>query len=287
MKHVAIIPARNEATRIASTLQSLLGQTLVPDRIYVVDDGSSDDTAKIVEMISKQNDIVTLLRKENRGSRAMGGGVVETFNVGYEMCKHDKVTYVSKLDADLIFPPDYFEKLLRFMDQDPKIGAASGILYDQIGQRLVRLRTPRNHVSGPLKTIRKNVFEEIGGFLPVLGWDIIDLVKMRSLGYKTAALEDLRVIHTRQHASAEGLLRGNSEWGRGAYVIGSHPLFVFARGIYRMLEPPYITGGIAFWWGYLSAAATRIPRISDKELMKALRKEQLLRLVHINRLPDR
>ena len=287
MKHIAIIPARNEAANIVRNLSSLLNQTLVPDRIYVVDDGSSDNTAVIVDAISKQNPLVVLMRREDRGRRAMGSGVVETFNTAYERCKTEDFGYISKLDADLVFPPDYFETLFRFMDQDLIIGAASGVIYDQIGQKLMRLRTPGNHVPGMLKTIRKSVFQEMGGFLPVLGWDIIDLVKIRSLGYKTANLEELKVVHLRQHASAEGVLRGKAQWGRGAYIIGSHPLFVFARGLYRMLERPYVTGGVAFWWGYLRAGANRVSRISDAELIKALRKEQLLRMVLCNRLPKR
>lgn len=287
MRHIAIIPARNEEAYIGKTLQSLINQTEVPDRLYVVDDGSSDATPNIVTGFAEQHPFIILLRKVDRGSRRMGGGVVDTFNVAYTECKAENVTYISKIDADLSFPADYFETLLRFMDEHQDAGAASGTVYDLIGGKEILLRIPRTHVPGAVKTIRKQVFDEIGGFMPTLGWDIIDLVKIRALGYQTNHLEELKVVHFRQHGSAEGVLRGKAQWGTGAYIIGSHPLFVFARGIYRMLEPPYVTGGLAFWWGYLKAAADRVHRISDKQLIKSLRKEQLQRMLLLNRLPKK
>lgn len=286
MKHVVIIPARNEAGRIERTLTSLLGQTSAPDRIYVVDDGSNDDTPRLVEEFGAQDQRVKLIRKTDRGFRKMGGGVVETFNEAYAQCKGEPFEYISKIDADLVFPTDYFEKIFAVMDADPKIGAASGVLFDVIGDHKELLRIPPGHVPGPLKTFRKRAFDEMGGFIAVLGWDIIDLVKLRSLGYTTRNFPELHVTHLRQHGSAEGTWKGKANWGRGAWIIGSHPLFVFLRGFYRMLEPPYIIGGLAFWKGYIEGWKNNIPRIDDKALIRALRREQLYRIFHRNRLPQ-
>lgn len=285
MKHVVIIPARNEERHIRQTLESLVAQTLALDRIYVVDDGSSDQTAALVEQVAASHASVRLVRRQDRGYRKMGGGVVETFNAAYELCKHEPFDYVSKIDADLVFPPAYFASLTAFLDDNPDVAAASGVIDDVIDGALMRQRLPPDHVPGPLKTLRKRVFDEIGGFMVTLGWDVIDLVKMRSLGYRTARLDSLVVTQLRQHASAEGTWKGKAQWGRGAHAIGSHPLFVLARGAYRMLEPPYVVGGVAFWWGYLRAVLERAPQIDDRELVSALRREQLYRLLHRNRLP--
>ena len=51
MKYVIISPARNEATFIQKTLDSMVAQTLVPERWVIVDDGSTDRTAEIVEAV--------------------------------------------------------------------------------------------------------------------------------------------------------------------------------------------------------------------------------------------
>jgi biofilm PGA synthesis N-glycosyltransferase PgaC len=217
----------------------------------------------------------------------MGGGVVQAFSAGYEDCKAQLFTYVSKIDADMILPPAYFETLLAFLDDHPEFGAAGGVPYDQIRGKWRRWRMPDSHVPGPLKTMRRVAYDAIGGFVPCLGWDILDEVKMRSLGFRTGHVEQLKVLHLRPHASAEGMLRGKAHWGEGAYVIGSHPLFVLARAFYRMWEPPYVIGGIAMLWGYCKAAAQRLPHVASPDLIETLRREQLHRLLHLNRLPSR
>jgi poly-beta-1,6-N-acetyl-D-glucosamine synthase len=283
MRHVAIVPARNEARFITPTLESLLGQTEPPDRVYVVDDGSTDATPEIVRELAARDPRVVLVRREQRRERRMGGGVVDAFNAGYALCRDEAFAYVSKLDADQVLPPDYFARVLGFLDAHPDWAAAGGVPYEPVAGMQVRWRMPATHVPGSLKTMRKDVFDRMGGFVPVLGWDIIDGVKMRSMGYRTGHL-DLPVRHLRQHGSAEGKVRGKVQWGEGAWIIGSHPLFVVARGIYRMREPPFVVSGLAFWWGYVRAALRRTPRIPDAELVRAVRREQVRRLTHFNRL---
>ncbi|HEX6913390.1 MAG TPA: glycosyltransferase family A protein [Longimicrobium sp.] len=283
MRHVAIVPARNEERFITPTLESLLGQTEPPDRVYVVDDGSSDGTAGIVLGFAARDPRVVLVRREQRRERRMGGGVVDAFNAAYALCRGEPFTYVSKLDADQVLPPDYFARVLGFLDAHPDWATTGGVPYEPVAGMQVRWRMPATHVPGSLKTIRKDVFDRMGGFVPVLGWDIVDGVKMRSMGYRTGYL-DLPVEHLRQHGSAEGKVRGKVQWGEGAWIIGSHPLFVVARGIYRMREPPFVVSGLAFWWGYVRAALRRTPRMPDAELVRAVRREQVQRLTHFNRL---
>jgi biofilm PGA synthesis N-glycosyltransferase PgaC len=214
--------------------------------------------------------------------------VVEVFNQGYARVRGERADYISKIDADLIFPSDYFERLFRVMDADPTIGAAGGVLEEVASNgRRHRLRMPDNHVPGPIKTIRKHVFEEMHGFVPMLGWDIIDLVKIRSLGYRTVCVPDLIVVHQRQTAAATGILRGNVRMGHGAYVIGTHPLFALGRAVYRMFEPPYVLAGLALGYGYFRSWFKGAEQMPDRGLIAALQAEQLHRLLHFNKLPRR
>ena len=283
MKHVIIMPARNEADYIGKTLATLLTQTQPPDRIVVVDDGSTDGTVAIVQEIARSHPAVSIVRGPPSAERRYR--VVEVFNRGYETIKDEPCEYVSKIDADLLFPPDYFRRLFEVMDADPSIGAAGGVACDVIGGRPMPIRIPETHVSGALKTIRRSVFDAMGGFVPTLGWDIIDAVKIRMLGYRTLSLPDLWVTHLRRHGSATGIIRGNIRMGHGAYVIGTHPIFALARSFYRMLEPPYVIGGLALGYGYFKSWSLRAPQIQDKALIAALRAEQLHRLLHRNKLP--
>jgi glycosyltransferase involved in cell wall biosynthesis len=285
MKHIVVMPAHNEAALIARTLQSIADQTLPPDRLVVVDDSSTDATADIVrEFIARYPWISLVSGPSSDGERRYR--VVEVFNKGYEQVRGEKVEYISKLDADLVFPPDYFERLFGAMDADPTIGAAGGEI-EEVGAngRRHRLRIPENHVVGALKTIRKRVFEEMGGFVPMLGWDIVDLVKIRSMGYRTVCVSGLKVVHLRQTAAATGILRGNVRMGHGAYVIGTHPLFALARVVYRMFDPPYVLAGLALGYGYFRSWLKGAEQMPDRALIDALRAEQLHRLAHFNRTP--
>jgi glycosyltransferase involved in cell wall biosynthesis len=284
MRHIVIIPARNEADHIEQTLRSILRQQERPDRIYVVDDGSTDRTITIVDRICEQESSVILIKSGDRGYRKMGAGVVEVFNRAYNLIRDQHCSYVSKIDADLVMEPNYFRALLDRMDDDPALAIAGGNRYEKVAEQWLWDRTPSHHVPGGLKTMRRSAFDRMGGFIPTLGWDIIDEVKAHMLGYKTVNFPDLKVLHLRPHASAEGVLRGKATWGRGAYIIGSHPLFAFFRGIYRMRERPFVLGGLAFWWGYCLAAIQGEPKIDDKVLIAFLRKEQLQRLFGFNRI---
>ena len=284
MKHVAIIPAHNEAEYIGRTLDSLIAQSERPDRLLVVDDGSTDATARIVQDYMREHPWIRLMRRRSDGARSYR--VIEVFQDGYDTVKDERFEFISKLDADLVFPPDYFARLFDAMAADPTIATASGTLYEVMAAgRLMRLRMPEHHVPGALKTMRRAVFDAMGGFMPVLGWDVLDLVKIRMMGYRSITLADLTVLHMRRHASAGGILRGNARVGRGAYVIGSHPLFALARSAYRMLEPPYVIGGLALGYGYFSSWLSGVPQITDRSLVRALRREQLFRLLHRNRTP--
>src|SRR3546814_19594492 len=88
----------------------------------------------------------------------------------------------------------------------------------------------------------------------------------------------------RRHASSGGILRGNYRMGHGAYTIGSHPLFMAGRVAYRMLEQPYLIGGLALAAGYVRAWIERAPRLAAPALVRQLRREPLGRLPRMNRL---
>ena len=92
-----VIPAWNAAATIGATLASVLAQTRPADEIVVVDDGSSDGTAAIVEALASRHAALRLVRQENAGPmRARNRGVAETTG-----------DYVAPIDADDLWANDY------------------------------------------------------------------------------------------------------------------------------------------------------------------------------------
>jgi glycosyltransferase involved in cell wall biosynthesis len=94
-----IIPAHNEERHIEKCLESLLAQDYQDIEIIIVDNGSSDNTPKIVERyVERFGDKVRLLRM--RRNLGPGGGR----NVGASSATGDILVFV---DADMVFPHDY------------------------------------------------------------------------------------------------------------------------------------------------------------------------------------
>ncbi len=107
---------------------------------------------------------------------------------------------------------------------------------------------PSFTVAGVLRTWR--------AVQPVYGWDIIDETDARRHGWLTKSDPGIVIIHHRMQGAALGTLRGRIIWGRGAYAIGSRPLFAIARGLFRMLERPRLEGGLIFSGASFPATST-------------------------------
>lgn len=107
-----IVPAYNEESTIAQTLESLRNQTIQIEKIIVVDDYSTDKTGEI----SKRYDEVMVVRPpQNTGSKAGA----QTFALPNVTSK-----YTIAIDADTSLEPDAIEKMVKFMEQNPGTSAA-------------------------------------------------------------------------------------------------------------------------------------------------------------------
>ena len=59
------------------TLDSVVAQTILPKKWIIVDDGSTDETPKIIAEYMRKYDWIEVVRNEDRGTRAVGPGVIE------------------------------------------------------------------------------------------------------------------------------------------------------------------------------------------------------------------
>ena len=110
MKYYIIIPAYNEEAFMALTLQSLVEQTILPTKIVVVNDNSTDETPKIVSEFTSNYSFITLVNKESDTIHLPGSKVIQAFQEG-EKHINDNYDIIIKADADLIFPKNYFETI--------------------------------------------------------------------------------------------------------------------------------------------------------------------------------
>ncbi len=277
-RYVIITPVRDEEQYVESTIASVAAQNVLPAEWVIVDDGSSDRTAEIVERHAQQNSWIRLLRRENRGFRKSGAGVVEAFYDGYDALECKDWNFLVKLDADLKFPPDYFANLLDRFQTQSTLGIAGGDLFHHVDGGLQLEKCPRFHVRGATKFYRRECWEAIGGLVTQPGWDIVDETKANMLGWKTESFPDLRVIHHRFTGTAESKWKDQVKNGRAYYVAGYHPLFMAAKCVLRLVRRPYLTGALGMAYGFVSNYLKHAPQVGDRALIQYVRRQQLRRL---------
>lgn len=280
MKYVIITPVRDEEKHIESTIDCVCRQTLRPVEWIIVNDGSSDRTGEIADTYAAQHSWIRVLHRANRGFRKSGGGVMEAFYDGYRSVQSKDWDLLVKLDGDLSFEADYFERCVAHFREDPTLGVGGGEIYHDCGNGELKVeKNPHFHVRGATKIYRRECWEAIGGLWPASGWDTIDEVKANMLGWTTHAFPELRLLHHRLTGLEEGLFRDRVKHGVACYVSGYHPLFVAASCVSRLQKKPRIVGSIGMMYGFLKSHLTRPPRLEDRSYLEYIRGQQLRRLL--------
>jgi glycosyltransferase involved in cell wall biosynthesis len=277
-RYAVITPVRDEEEHLEETIASVSAQTMRPVEWVIVDDGSTDRTGEIIDRHAAQSPWIRAVHRPNRGFRKAGGGVMEAFYDGYNALTFNDWEFIVKLDGDLSFCPEYFEKCFEKFRERPSLGIGGGEIYHDLGGKLKLESNPKFHVRGATKIYRRACWEAIGGLWRAPGWDTIDEVKANMLGWNTGSFEDLRLVHHRLTGAADGLLRDRVKYGSVCFACGYHPLFVIARCLYRLARKPYIIGSFAMFFGFLKGYFTHMPRINDKQLIRYVRAQQLRRL---------
>lgn len=195
MNFYIIIPAHNEASSIGLTLDSLLNQSLLPTRVVVVNDNSTDNTQDIVEAYAEKHNVISLLNSKSSNEHLPGSKIINAFYKGFETLD-DNYDIICKFDADLIFPKDYLEKLAVHFNNIPKLGMASGFCYiEKNGNWVLENLTRKDHIRGALKAYRKDCFLQIGKLKPSMGWDTVDELLAKYYGWEILTDESLHVKH--------------------------------------------------------------------------------------------
>lgn len=261
------------------TLDSVVNQTILPSLWVIVDDGSTDDTSSILKDYSDKHVWIRVVTRQDRGHRSVGPGVIDAFYAGYNTVNVDEYEYLCKLDLDLRLPSQYFETLIKKMEQDPLIATCSGKAYIEEQGRLVSERHGDETSLGMTKFYRVDKFKAIGGFVREVMWDGIDCHRCRMHGWSAISWDEpeLRFVHLRPMGSSQsGIVTGRIRHGYGQYFMGSGLLWMIATALYRIPERPYVLGGLFILWGWLKSAAIRKQRYEDTDFRKFLKRYQLL-----------
>ncbi len=288
-----VIPVYNDAHGAMQAVRCLLGQTLPPDEIVVVDDGSTESTLQRVEEVAPT---VRYVHKEN-------GGPASARNLGVRVARGDLIAFI---DSDCRPTPGWLEALVAAFDT-PRVGGAGGrvlglsggLLSEYIDTRC--MFAPGAAEDGSIlyvvtanacfrrdALLAAGLFDE--RFRRAGGEDFELCQRVRSLGYALRYVSEALLFHEHRR-TVWSLLRTVANYGEGHYLLGSiwpehrldHPLqrllrasislhaaarrtirYTMAHGLMRglafgLLDYFYIP---AFLLGYIRGAM-RLERFKD------------------------
>ncbi|UCD89480.1 MAG: glycosyltransferase family 2 protein [Desulfobacterales bacterium] len=281
-RYVIVSPVRNEEKYLPRTIESMINQTVQATEYILVDDGSSDRTAEIIKQAAEKHPWIRYVKRPDRGERKVGPGVIEAFYDGHKEIRSTDYDYVGKMDGDLSFGPKYFETLFEKFETDRYLGAASGKLFlDLDDGKLIEERHADEMVVGGMQFYRRKCFEDVGGFVRQVMWDGIVYHQSRMAGWRTRSFRDPELMihdHRLMGSSYKSVYHGRIRWGWGQYFMGTHPLYILAIGFYRMLERPFIIGGLLIVVGYLKGWVTGAARYEYPGFRKSLHAWQFERM---------
>lgn len=280
MRYVLITPARNEEAFLEGTIRSVAAQTALPARWVIVSDGSTDKTDQIIQEYASRHPWIHYLRRPEHADRQFAAKA-HAFAAGLAAIAATPYEVVGNLDADLTFGPETMAFLMDRFVEDPRLGVA-GVPFIDEGDTAYDYRfTNIEHVSGACQLFRKACFEAVGGYKPIKGGGIdwLAVTTARMGGWKTRTFTEMAVIHHRKIGTggSHGLKALVSQ-GTKDYYLGNHPLWEVFRTAYQMRSKPVVIGGLAIFWGYLSALLRRVERPAPPDVIAFCRGEQMRRL---------
>ncbi len=173
-----IMPVRNGERFVAEAVESILEQTYTDFIFIIIDDASTDASAKILQSYAKKDKRIYLHRNQRPQ------GIVKTRNKGFNLLPKD-TTYIALFDADDISAPNRLERQVAFLDKNPTIGAVgSDILIINEKSELIASRTYHHHpkqiakhllirspFAQPAVCLRKEVLTTVGVYTSENGHD--------------------------------------------------------------------------------------------------------------------
>lgn len=265
-----IVTCRNSEKYIKTSLTSIINQSLKPESITVIDDGSTDGTHAVLSEIQNQIKDFHVITLPDNGYDICR--VVFHWNAALRLQRElglRTTDYHMIAQDDSEFERDYAEKIVQKMDSDETLAMVSGNYDDN------RYVTP--HGTG--RFVNNRFFKLLHEYYPEkMGYESLILHIALKFGFKFEVLNDAKFIHMRQLGSVHHFY----DWGASMKTLGYHPIFV----TYRFLKyfctgkPIGRIGAISMFYHYIRfmPSESGYCALHDSEIRDEIRRTQLLKL---------
>ena len=220
-----IVPCFNEESTVARTLDSLLEMNYPPDKLKVlaVNDGSTDNTGKILNDYARKSDLITVLEKENEGSK------FAVLNYALDFVETE---FVSCLDADSFAHKDAMLHIITEFQDDSVMSViptmtihnprtlfqyAQRVEYEIaiLARRIFHFLDAIHVVPGPLSTFRKSIFDKLGKYREAYHTEDCEIaMRMQLNGMKIVHAHDA-IVSTEGPKTFMKLHKQRVRWTRG------------------------------------------------------------------------
>lgn len=214
------IITRDGGETIGRTLASITDQSFPPQFVIVVDDGSTDETPRVIAGMASTFDRLYVIRTSSKTRDIRRVPVLLNLGIlGARTLSNGSLPQFMMVSGDdNLLTKEYARSLIRRMENDRKLAVASGSWLGEAGRA-----NQMPHGAGRL--VRSDFMESVGGLYPVAyGWEVWVLYKALQMGLRVKNFSDLRYDHLRPY-NPRNLLG----WGRAMYSLGFPTLFVLLR----------------------------------------------------------
>jgi len=254
---------RNEERWLGDVLDALERQTLPLSRVVVVDDGSIDNTPRIIAHYRAEPrfnlKVVTL--PYHPKSKVSTPELARVWNAGIALLRDPPIpAYVMILGGDTLLPPTYVEQIIAKMEQNPNFAVASGWI---VGEPY-----DADAPYGSSRVIRTLFWTEANGmqFHVSYGWEDWVHLKALQMGYQSCCFREIHSYVLRKTGNSNGV-----SYGRAMYVEGYHWLYAVGASLVRSHYSPKTAGQILS--GYVRPG--RIPKLDVSDWVGNTQKKSI------------
>jgi glycosyltransferase involved in cell wall biosynthesis len=282
-KYVLLTAAKDEEKYIEEVLKAVVAQTVLPLAWFIMDDGSTDRTASIVQRYAAVYPFIHLQSASERKGRNFGSQY-KAINAAYDFAKNLDFDFLGVVDADQAPESShYYEEIFSEFDRNPKLGMASGFIYERTnGESGEWKNRPGNSRDSTCASavFRRTCYEKIGGYLPLVygGSDALAQIDAKRNGFEIFTRPDLVIFHYRPTSSAGGIWKGLFRGGMMDASFGTLFIFEVLKCLRRVKARPRVLGSAVRFGGYLYwRLSGRAPLLSGEQV-DFLRKDQVAKI---------
>ncbi len=273
--YFAVVTCRNSQETIGKALSSIKGQTIKPQHVIVINDGSTDKTKDILDDLQKDWPSLYVISNADLGYDI--SRVVKNWNAAINLSRDRglrKTDYHMIGTDDTSYPPDYAEKIISFMDSNQSIAVVSG--------NYTEYKHAMPHGAG--RFIRNSFFEKTiwNGYYPEqMGYESAILYEASHCGYSYYVMGDAKFEHLRPLGETHKFY----EFGASMRTLGYHPVFAFGRFLKYFITGE-ITGRLGatymlYYYLTYTPKSVGYDRMYDKNIRQYIRKNQVQRLKNV------